>query len=414
MKNILRSCTFAVAVLSAGSASAGGLWLNEYGDFSGGRVAAGAAAGVDEAMTIAYNPASISRLEGDQLFVSAGAIVGDMNFDVNYTSPRIGNQDGGNAGEVAPAASMAYVHDFDSDKWSAGIALGGISGAGMDYQDDWVGRYQATKVSLLVMAISPTVAYRVNDKLSLGASVQAVYGDLDLDFALPRIDPNKPDGKGSIDGDDIQPAFTLGAMYELSDATRFGFFYQSEVNLKFDGDLKARFTDLGPMENPVTLAGSVSTDTELDLAQYARFSVHQTMDERWSVEFTVGWDDWSALSNVLVSTQDGAAGIPTRWEDTYHVAWGAEYKLNEYWDLTGGVAYDSNPVDSEDRNAQLPVDRQIRYAFGARYKLRDSLTVGGYVNYMDLGKARITAERFGGEFDYNNATQLIANMTWRF
>jgi hypothetical protein len=40
--------------------------------------------------------------------------------------------------------------------------------------------------------------------------------------------------------------------------------------------------------------------------------------------------------------------------------------------------------------------------------------VGGYVNYMDLGSAQITSKRFGGNFDYNNATQLIANMTWKF
>ena len=74
-------------------------------------------------MTIAYNPASIARLQGNQLFASAGAIVANMNFDVDYSNPRNGYADGGNAGETAAYSSMAYVHDFDSDKWSAGIAL---------------------------------------------------------------------------------------------------------------------------------------------------------------------------------------------------------------------------------------------------------------------------------------------------
>ena len=106
--------------------------------------------------------------------------------------------------------------------------------------------------------------------------------------------------------------------------------------------------------------------------------------------------------------------MTTDWRDTYHVAWGAEYKLDRYWTLTGGVAYDTNPVSDRNRNAQLPVDKQIRYAVGAQYAISDALTVGGYVNYMDLGSAQITAERFGGDFDYNNATQLIANVTWKF
>ena len=407
-------CCAAVALLvNSGASIGGGLWLNEYGDFSGGRAGAGAAAGVDEAMTIAYNPASITRIEGNQLFVSAGAIFGEMNFDVNYSNPRNGEEAGGDAGNTVPAASMAYVHDLGSDKWSAGIALGGLSGAGMDYDHDWVGRYQATEVSLLVMALSPTVAYQANDKLSLGISVQALYADLDLDFAVPRVNPGASDGEGSIDGDDFQPGYALGVLYELPTGSRFGLFYQSEIEIEFDGEVNVNL----PFENgdsATELARSVVSDTELTLAEYVRFSVHQDMNERWGVDLTVGWDNWSALNNVLVSTQDGASGIPTQWRDTYHYAWGAQYKLDEHWDLTGGISYDTNPVKAKNRIAQLPVDRQIRYAFGVRYKLRDTLTVGSYVNYMDLGDARITSERFGGDFEDNNAIQLIANLNWKF
>ncbi|MCB1688548.1 MAG: outer membrane protein transport protein [Halioglobus sp.] len=413
MMKILKGCTVAATILTAGTASAGGLWLNEYGDFAGGRAAAGASAGTDEAMTIAYNPASILRQEGSQLFVSAGAVFGNMNFDIDYSNPRNGYGDGGNAGEIAPLASMAYINDLDSDKWSAGVFLGGISGAGMKYHDDWVGRYQATEVSLALLALAPSVAYQVTDKWSVGVSAQAVYADLKLYMAVPRLDPSLEDGRGNINGNDVKPAFALGTLYELSDVTRFGLAYQSEINIKFDGDFKINI----PADNPVGAAigtRGVSTDTEIDFAQYVRFSVHQDMDERWSVEFTVGWDDWSSLGNVLVSTQDGQAGIPTKWKDTYHVAWGAQYKLNEDWDLTGGVAYDSNPVNARNRNAQLPVDRQIRYASGARYKLNDSMTIGGYLMYMDMGSAQITGSRFGGDFDYNNALQVAINANWSF
>ena len=403
MNNIFRACSAAAMVASANIASAGGLWLNEYGDFAGGRAAAGAAAGVDDAMTIAYNPASIARLEGNQLFASAGAIVSNMNFDVNYSNPRNGYADGGNAGETAAFSSMAYVHDFDSDKWSSGIALVALAGAGFEFDDDWVGRFQATKVDLSVMALSPTLAYQVTDKLSLGASVQAVYANVNIHTATPRLRPNQPEGFASINGDDVLPGFTLGAMYELSDRTRFGLTYQSEVKPKFDGDLKT---------SPLGL--DVATDAELPMGAYARFSVHQQMDENWAVEFTTGWDNWSALSDVLISGDVREASIVTDWRDTYHVAWGTEYTLDKYWKFTGGVAYDSNPVSDRNRNAQLPVDRQIRYAVGTQYALSESFTVGGYVNYMDLGDARINARRFGGDFDYNNATQLIANMTWKF
>lgn len=407
------ACALLALLTVPGFASAGGLWLNEFGDFSGGRAAAGAAAGVDEAMTIAYNPASITLLEGSQLFVSAGAIMGDMAFDVSYGSPRNGTGDGGDAGKTAPAGALAYVHDFASDRWSAGVALGGLSGAGLDYDDGWAGRYQATEVSLLVMALSPTVAYKVNDHLSLGASVQAVYGDLELDFAVPRRLAAAQDGAGSLDGDDLTPAFTLGAVYELRPGSRFGLFYQSEVELDFDGRAKVN-VPLDRVGEGAELARSVGTDTELTLAEYVRFSIHQALDDRWGVNLTLGWDNWSALDNVIVSTEDGQNGIPTQWSDTWHYAWGIEYKLDDRWDLTSGIAYDDNPVRARDRNAQLPVDRQIRYAVGARYRVGDSIRVGGYINYVDLGNAKISAQRFGGDFDENSALSLAVNLSWIF
>jgi long-chain fatty acid transport protein len=413
MNRIFKGAAIAGAMLGAGAASAGGLWLNEYGDFAGGRAAAGAAAGTDEAMTIAYNPASISRMEGNQLFASAGAIIGNMNFDLRYTTPLNGTDDGGDAGETAPFASMAYLHDFDSDRWSAGVGLYAVSGAGIDYGDNWAGRFQATDVFLQVMAISPTVAYQVTEELSLGVTLQGYYADLEVKTAVPRPDQSKPEGKAEINGDDIRPGYALGAMYELSDRTRFGLAYQSELKPKFDGDFKLQVNDanVGELDD---ISRNISTNTELVLAEYVRFSVHQDMDERWAVDFTVGWDNWSAFKNVLIETQDVQANIPGDWRDTYHYAWGAQYKLDKYWTLTSGIAYDTNPIDASHRNAQLPVDRQVRYAAGARYALWDSLTVGGYVNYMDLGRARISGKRFGGEFDYNNATQLILNLNWIF
>lgn len=413
MTRIFNGAVVAAAMLGASAASAGGLWLNEYGDFAGGRAAAGAAAGVDEAMTLAYNPASISRLKGNQLFASAGAIVGNMNFDLRYTTPLNGTDDGGDAGKTAPFASSAYVHDFDSDKWSAGVGLIALSGAGIDYDDNWAGRFQATDVDLQVTALAPSVAYNVTDELSLGVTLQAYYAELEIKTAVPRPDQSKPEGKSKLDGNDMRVGYALGAMYELSERTRFGLFYQSKLKPKFNGDFKLEMTDLGVGEQD-SISRNVSADTELVLADYARFSVHQDMDDKWAVDFTVGWDNWSAFQNVPITTDARQVGLQTDWRDTYHYAWGAQYKWDSKLTLTSGIAYDTNPVDASHRTAQLPIDRQVRYAAGARYALMDTLTVGGYVNYMDLGKARISGQRFGGDYDYNNATQIILNMNWTF
>jgi long-chain fatty acid transport protein len=394
---------FASTMLAAAQAAAGGLWANEFGDFSGGRASAGAAAGVDDPATLFHNPASGTRLKGSQLFTSVGAFLPSTKFDVEYANPILGFDNGGDAGVVAPGGSLAYLHDLHSDKWSAGVYLGALSGAGLDYNAEWTGRYQATKVSMLLATLAPTVGYKITDRLSVGVSLQLWYSELTqkLNVLTPR--PSEPDGKAKLDGDDTGLAYTLGAMYELTDRTRFGLMYQSTLEPNYGGDIELQPLDL-----------EVSSNTELTLAQYARFAMHHDMSEHWSLDFTIGWDNWSELDNLLISSEAGNAGLPTNWHDTYHYAWGAQYRPNKDWSFTGGVSYDTNPVDKKYRVPELPLDRQIRYALGAQYQMRKNLTVGGYVNYADLGKARVATRFFGGDYQENGVLQLMLNANWTF
>jgi long-chain fatty acid transport protein len=402
MKKTVLAGTTVATILASCQAMAGGLWLNDFGDFAGGRASAGASAGIDGASTIAHNAASATRIEGDQLFVSGGAYLPDIKFDVEYTTPRLGDNNGGSAGKTAPAASMAYVHNFDDSKWSTGIYLGGFAGAGLTYNDDWTGRYNATDVNLLLMILAPTVAYQLTDRLSVGLSAQVWYSEFEQKLAVPRLRPGLEDGRAKVDGDDVGASFTLGTMYELSERTRFGIHYQSKIDAKWDGNLKV---------NPAGL--EVSSDTELTMAEYVRAAVYQQLDDQWSVHFTIGWDNWSQLDNIFISGPERGAGLDTSWRDTYHYAWGAEYQLNDKWAFTSGVAYDTNPVDASNRTPELPVDRQIHYAVGSRYQLSSDLTVGGYVNYADLGKGRIKADRYGGDYQDNGVLQLSVFLDWK-
>lgn len=412
MRNTVLRCAVAVAICHAGAASAGGLWLNTIGDSSGGRAGAGAHAGIDGAATVMHNPASATRIEGKQLFASAGVFLPDIKFKTDYSNDRLGYGDSGDAGVAGPLGSAAYVQGFgEDDRWYGGIYFGGLAGAGLDYDDDWVGRYQATDVNLLIAAIAPTISYRLTEQLSIGASLQYWYADLELKLRVPRLNPDAVEPRAKIDGDDSGFGYTLGVMYELTDRTRFGIHYQSELEPDFKGDLKIQDLD-GPVIPGDEL--QFSSNTKMKMAQYVRLAMHHDLDEQWAVDLTIGWDDWSELGDVLLATDRGEQDIPTRWRDTYHYAWGAQYRLDQQWTFTGGVSYDTNPVGSNNRNAQLPVDRQLYYAFGAQYKKSDRFTIGGYVNYADLGSARISNGRWGGEYKDNAALILSLNANWVF
>ena len=406
MKKILQSTTITLVMLGGNHAVAGGLWLNEYGDFSGGRASAGAAAGTDEAATIIHNPASATRVKGDQLFASASALITRLKFDVKESSSEVGDGNGGQAGQPSPGATMAYVFDNGWNKWSTGISLAGLAGAGLTYDDDWVGRYQATEVNLLVMAMGATLAYQVTDRLSIGVTPQIFYSTLTQKLRL-RTSPytGREDFRVKLDGDDTGFGGMVGAVYDFNTGTRVGINWQSSFDIKFDGKLK--------VNGNIGDGRQVSTDTQLTMAQNVRLALHHDVDDRLGLDFTVGWDNWDELDNIFVSVRGvGGAPIVTDWKDTYHYAAGFEYKLNDDWDITAGIAYDTNVVSASERVPELPIDEQIRYNAGARYHLSNTLIVGGYVNYTDLGSAKIDAELWSGQYGTNEMYQLSIFANW--
>jgi long-chain fatty acid transport protein len=80
-----------------------------------------------------------------------------------------------------------------------------------------------------------------------------------------------------------------------------------------------------------------------------------------------------------------------------------------------GFAYDSSPVDAKDRTADLPVDRQLRYAVGAQYQWSERLNIGGNFEYIDLGNAKISNDRtLKGDFKRNEMFFVGLNANWAF
>ena len=380
---------------------AGGLYLNEFGTPSMGVAGAGANAVASDASTAFHNPAGMTRIKGKELMGTAGLLYSTVKFDQDPSTPVPGS-DGGDAGGPAPIIGGFYVHSL-SDRWKLGANLITLTGAVLDYDDDWTGRYLNTEVTLLTMTFAPTIAYRVNDWLSLGAAAEIMYADLEMKAKAPLPGPGGGEGDVTIDGNDVEFGFGLGALFELSERTRFGLVYQSEIEPEFDGDV-----DLAPV------GLSAATDTTITLAQFIRLSAYHELNDRWALLGTVGWEDWSAFEDVNISTDSGGTDIPRNWKDTWKFAVGVHYRPVENWLLQLGMAYDTSPVDKEDRTPDMPIDRQIRYATGVQYKWSERLSTGAQFVYADYGKAKIDNQWLKGEYKSNDLFFLAVNVNWKF
>ena len=382
------------------TALAGGLYLNEFGTPSMGVAGAGANAVASDASTSFHNAAGMTRIKGTELMGTAGLLNATVKFDPDSDTPIPGG-DGGDAGGPAPIVGGFFVHSL-SDKWKLGANLITISGAVLDYDDDWTGRYLNTEVKLLTMTFYPSIAYRVNNWLSLGGGPQVMYANLEIKAKAP---PPNGIGEVKIDGNDVAFGFGLGALFEVSDRTRFGIVYQSEIEPEFSGDVKFS----GGAVN-----ADAGVDTKIPLAQFIKVSGYHELNDRWALLGTVGWEDWSAFKEVNISTGRGSQKIPRDWHDTWKFAAGVHFRPVDKWLLQLGFSYDSSPVDSDDRTPDMPIDRQIRYATGVQYKWSDRLSLGGEFVYADYGKAKIDNDLLKGDYKRNDIFFFAMNANWKF
>ena len=174
-----------------GQATDAGIWLYEQGTPDSGMATAGRAALASDASTVGANPAGMTRLERSELLISFAGL--DVNAEFDISSATHSGGDGGKAGSFAPAGSLSYAHKFSPDL-SIGIAAASYFGLGLDYDDDWAGRYHCQEAEMLTFAVNPGIAYRINEQFSIGTGVSIVYGTLYQEVAVNNL-AGRPDGR---------------------------------------------------------------------------------------------------------------------------------------------------------------------------------------------------------------------------
>ncbi len=289
--------------IAAGPAGAGGLIAYEIGTADLGLASAGYGARAQDASTVFTNPAGMTRLEGNQLLVSGQVLWGNTKFSIGSgTSPELGSGDGGRAvgsNGWFPGGGAFFSYSVSPDL-KLGFALTGNVGAPLEYDDDWAGRYYVQETILLGVSFLPSIAYKATDKLSLGASVNAMYGIYENKVAINIPDALRPgvvvpiqraagDAQLKLDDKTWGWGVNLGLLYELDARTRFGLTWNSAVDLDFSAP--AEFSNLGPLGANLQAAGLLNSTVKvgIKIPQQVMGSVFAQLNDRWAVLGSVGW-----------------------------------------------------------------------------------------------------------------------------
>ncbi len=412
---------------------AGGLYIGEFGQPNMGAANAGAQAIAEDASTAGQNAAGIVFLENQRdILATVIAIDASIKFRVapgTTITDAAGTgapSSGGDAGDIAPGAGFFYARKFGSDdKFGFGFSFASISAAIMEYEDpaNFAGRYWAQKVELLTISAMPSFAYRINDQWSVSIGVPVMFGNLDLDVAVPPLIniPANPDGQAVIsDGDDTTAAVNLGVMWQPTDKLRFGLIYQSELEMNFNADL---LVTLPPNAPPPVGQIETQADVTIPFVQTVRGGLAWDVSDQLTILGSIAWEDWSTFDNLLISTDVGTGALPRDWDDTWHFGVGLRWRTAGPWTFYTGAAYDTNPTSADKRTPDMPMDRQIRISGGLTYATSDKFKIGGAITYADYGDGEINNSSLGnpplgagtlvGEYGTNRIIFASLNFNWK-
>jgi long-chain fatty acid transport protein len=416
-KRILLALTLAGGATVTPPARGGGIMLYEIATPDVGLASAGYASRADDASTLFKNPAGMSQLQGTQVQGGLQALYGSVSFssDAN-TSTRLGTDNGGNAVGWLPGGSLFVVAPI-GEKVRIGLGTLSYFGLAEDYNDNWVGRYYVQKSTLIGMTVTPSISYEATDWLSIGAGLNAMYGYLDTDLAVNN--GIGADGQMSLTDGDWGFGANVGLLFKAGEKTRIGVTYLSAVDLDFSDT--PTFTGLGPGLG-IILANPGSLDLGMTVPQSVMLSVHQQLNDQWALMADCGWQDWSQFGYVQAGVESGGSTtLNLLYQDTWHGAVGAQYRASEKWLLSGGVAFDSSAVTSENRTVTLPMGQAWRFGLGAQYQLSRTVNLGAACTFLWAGNMSVDQGtdvslrgRVSGSFENAWFTFANVNLTWTF
>lgn len=336
-----------------------------------------------------FNPAGLAQLSGIQLSAGVTGVGPSYRFQNQGSSGALlGNGNGGDAGGWHAVPNL-YLAGRVSPDISLGLGISSPFGLATSYDADWVGRTQAIKSEIRTVNVNPSLAYRVNERWSLGVGIN--YQTLNAEMTSYT-----PAGLYRVKGDDAAWGWNAGVLLNLSPAMRLGLSYRSAVDYRLSGS-----RSIG--------ANSQAATADIKLPDSMVFSVWQQLSDRWEAMGDLSYTRWSTLDKLQIVGGFGTDVEPFNYKNAWRVAWGAAYKANDAVKLKFGLAYDRTPVQENSRSARVPDNDRMWFSLGGQWAPRNYGVFDIGYSYLYVRNPGIEQSKLGTSLrgDYDAGAHLL-------
>lgn len=357
------------------AAGAEGFAINEW---SAEGVAMGGARMFAEgdAANVAYNPASITKVDGEAFKVSATYLSPHGEYDLYGADGKI-DESGKNRVHFGFAPGTYYVKKLNDKDW---FGIGAFSRFAMVSEFE---RGSAVSTNAFVsrldgVSITPTFAHKFDDKWSAAVGAEINYVGLTMEKNA-MLNPAVPT---HTKGESYALGWNAAANYAFDDKNEIGVVYRSRIKHSMEADFNA-------YNHPIY--GNISGDAygEVTLPESWHIGYSHKFNDKTRIELNAvrtGWDTYKNLDIMLSGTggMDGLVSNPKNWEDGWRYAIGVEHKLSDKYTVMAGFAYDESSIPYDGGDFMVPTGNRKTYSIGARYNDKDQ-TLAIALGWMDVG-----------------------------
>lgn len=372
---------------------------------------AGAASGGIGLGAMAWNPATIVLFPGRNTQVNASYILPRAEYEVTDpvtlgTAAALGLPAGtGNIGGNGAFVPASYTNFRIGDLhigWSTGAPYGLTSKP--ENQNSLATFYNRSS-SIRTLNFAPTIGWRVNDWLALGAAIQFQYIDITLKRALtpnPALIPIAGAPSTTLAGDDLAFGFRVGAVLTPWQGATVGLGYRSAILHDLRGTLQP---GVGP-----TAGLTLPIKARLQLPDSVTFGYSQVLNDRWTVHVGAEWTNWSVFDNIPIRLAANNAVVNTldfEYDDSWYVSAGAEYAFNDRLTLRAGVAYEWSAVSDRVRTVTISDNDRLWLSVGAGYQVTEQLRLDASYSHLFVKEADVNLTAASGNPSFQ-ALQYVA------
>lgn len=349
------------------------------------------------------NPATLTQFRGTQFLFSGGWVEPTMNLTQTSSLPTVGPEliqpfSAKSSAPGTPLSNIGVTQDL-SELLGVDVVVGAgmitTAGAAADYRQ--VPQSNGTNSALLLLNAPVTMGVKLTDRFSIGTTTSLGIAYYDGPFV----------GVGGMTPDYALRG-TLGANYQLTDATTLGGYYQTQQAFKFRDAISLNFLNYNP-----------NIDVLMDLPQNIGFGVANTslFDGRLLMAMDLlykYWDDANMYSAV--------------YDNQFVVQLGTQWTQGRYR-YRAGYVWAENPLDPTPgldlggvtQTGGLPVVyySQALLAVTCQNRMSLGLGIADFLPGIDLdmmgGGMFYDSEQLGASTTTSlESYWLAAGLTWRF